>query len=69
MFEYVYQAEFMAMSSFDPHRVSDEEIRVRRFPRGLKISIWNKLILLGLDGFDKSLSTAQLIERDLEDQR
>jgi len=68
MFVYAYQAEFTAMSRFAPHMVSDEEIRVQRFQRGLKISIRNKLVQLGLDGFDKSLSNAQLIKRDLEDR-
>ena len=31
MFEYIYQDEYMAISSFAPHRVRDEEIRVRKF--------------------------------------
>ena len=60
----VYQAEFSALSLFSPHMVGDEEIRVRRFQRGLRDSIRDKLVPLKLQSFDEALSTAQLIEQD-----
>ena len=47
--------------------MSDEKKKVLRFQRGLKVSIRTKIVLQGLESFTKALSTARLIERDLED--
>lgn len=64
-----YQAQFNALSRFAPHIVSDESKKARRFQKGLKLSIRNKIVPQGLKIFDDSLATAQLIEQDLHEQQ
>ena len=64
-----YQAEFEALSRFASLLVVDEKKKVRRFQRGLKLSIRNRIVPLGLAKFSQALASAQMIERDMEDQR
>ena len=64
-----YQAEFEALSRFAPLLVADEKKKVRRFQRGLKLTIKNRIVPLGLAKFSQALASAQMIERDMEDQR
>ena len=62
-----YHAKFMALSRFALDMVGDEKKKIRRFQRGLKVSIRTKLVPLGINSFERTLSTAQVIERDLEE--
>ena len=64
-----YQAEFEALSRFAPLLVADEKKKVRRFQRGLKLAIRNRLVPLGLAKFSQALAFAQMIERDMEEQK
>lgn len=64
-----YQAKFNALSRFAPHIVSDEARKVRRFEKGLRSSIRNKMIPQRLKKSEDALATAQLIEQDLDEQK
>ncbi|GKV11199.1 hypothetical protein SLEP1_g22471 [Rubroshorea leprosula] len=64
-----YQAKFSSFMKFAPHLVNDEVSKVRKFQRGLKASIRNKVVLQMLKTYDEVLATAQIIEQDMEEQR
>ncbi|GKV43664.1 hypothetical protein SLEP1_g50928 [Rubroshorea leprosula] len=64
-----YQAKFSSLMKFAPHLVNDEVRKVRKFQRGLKASIRNKVVPQMLKTYDEVLPTAQIIEQDMEEQR
>ncbi|GKV45642.1 hypothetical protein SLEP1_g52703 [Rubroshorea leprosula] len=64
-----YQAKFSSLMKFAPHLVNDEVRKVRKFQRGLKASIRNKVVPQMLKTYDEVLATAQIIEQDMEEQR
>ena len=53
-----YHAEFEALSRFAPLLVADERKKVRRFQKGLKLTIRNRLVPLGLTKFSQALASA-----------
>ncbi|GKU88786.1 hypothetical protein SLEP1_g3007 [Rubroshorea leprosula] len=64
-----YQAKFSSLMKFAPHLVNDEVKKVRKFQRGLKASIRNKVVPQMLKTYDEVLATTQIIEQDMEEQR
>ena len=64
-----YRTEFEALARYAPLLVADERKKVRRFQKGLKLNIRNRLVPLGLSKFSQALSSARMIERDMEEQK
>ncbi|GKU88330.1 hypothetical protein SLEP1_g2611 [Rubroshorea leprosula] len=64
-----YQAKFSSLMKFSPHLVNDEVRKARKFQRGLKASIRNKVVPQMLKTYDEVLATAQIIEQDMEEQK
>ncbi|GKV05621.1 hypothetical protein SLEP1_g17608 [Rubroshorea leprosula] len=64
-----YQAKFSSLMKFAPHLVNDEVRKARKFQRGLKASIRNKVVPQMLKTYDEVLATAQIIEQDMEEQK
>ncbi|GKV36288.1 hypothetical protein SLEP1_g44436 [Rubroshorea leprosula] len=64
-----YQAKFSSLMKFASHLVNDEVRKVRKFQRGLKASIKNKVVPQMLKTYDEVLATTQIIEQDMEEQR
>ncbi|GLT87336.1 hypothetical protein SLE2022_054240 [Rubroshorea leprosula] len=64
-----YQAKFNSLIKFDLHLVNDEVRKARKFQKGLKASIRNKVLPQRLNTYDEVLATAQIIEQDMDEQK
>ncbi|GKV32449.1 hypothetical protein SLEP1_g41058 [Rubroshorea leprosula] len=64
-----YQIKFSYLMKFAPHVVNDEVKKTRKFQRGLKASIRNKVVPEMLKTYDEVLAMAQIIEQDMEEQK
>ncbi|GKV11452.1 hypothetical protein SLEP1_g22712 [Rubroshorea leprosula] len=64
-----YQVKFSYFMKFAPHLVNDEVRKARKFQRGLKVPIRNKVVPQMLKTYDEVLATAQIIEQDMEEQK
>ena len=67
VFEYV--ARFTKLARFGDDYVATDEDKVRRFEDGLKLFIRGKIVSHNLQDMDSMVSTALLIEREMENAR
>ncbi|GKV07057.1 hypothetical protein SLEP1_g18864 [Rubroshorea leprosula] len=64
-----YQAKFNSLVKFAPYFVNDEARKARKFQKGLKASIKNRVVPQMLKTYDEVLATAQIIEQDMDEQK
>ena len=64
-----YVARFTELARFGDNYVATDSTKVRRFEDGLKFSIWGKIVGHNLQDMDSMVSTALLIEREMENAR
>lgn len=57
-----YEAKFMELARFDSHNVADEATRVRKFLRGLRLSICTRLTPLMLTQYSNVVNRALVVE-------
>ena len=64
-----YVARFIELAHFEDDNVATDAVEVRRFEDGLKLSIWGKIVVHNLQYMDSMVSTALIIEREIENSR
>ena len=64
-----YVARFTEMAHFGDDYVATDLTKVRRFEDGLKLSIRGKVVGHNLQDMDSMVSTASLIDREMENAR
>ena len=64
-----YVARFIELARFRDDYVATDAAKVRRFEDGLKLSIRGKIIGHNLQDMDSMVSTALIIEREIEKAR
>ena len=64
-----YVARFTELASFGDDYVATDEAKVRKFEDGLKLSIRGKIVGHNLQDMDSMVSTALIIEREVDDAR
>ena len=64
-----YVARFTEMARFGDDYVATDLTKVRRFEDGLKLSIRGKVVGHNLQDMDSMVSTALLIDREMENAR
>ncbi|EYU31709.1 hypothetical protein MIMGU_mgv1a024293mg, partial [Erythranthe guttata] len=64
-----YEAKFTSLARFANELVSTEELRCKRFERGLKISIRERLAALRIRTYSDIVDTAATVEETLQDTR
>ena len=64
-----YVARFTELARFADDYVATDMAKVRRFEKGLKLSIRSKIVGLRLQDIDSMVGTALTIEREIEDAR
>ena len=64
-----YVARFTELARFKDDYVATDEAKVREFKDGLKLSIWGKIVGHNLQDMDSMVSTALIIEREVDDAR
>ena len=61
-----YEAQFTALSRYDPESVQDETHKTQRFMIGLRPAIRDSLLLFKITSFNETFDRAQVVERGLE---
>ena len=64
-----YVARFIELARFGDDYVAIDAAKVRRFEDGLKLSIRGKIVGHNLQDMDSMISTALIIEKEMEDAR
>ena len=64
-----YVARFTELARFADDYVATDLAKVRRFEKGLKLSILARIVGLRLQDMDSMVGTALTIEREIEDAR
>ena len=64
-----YIAKFTELAGFGDDYVATDATKVRKFEDGLKLSIRGKIAGLNLQDMDSMISTALIIEREIDDAR
>ena len=64
-----YVARFTELARFGDDYVATDAAKVKRFEDGLKLSIRGKIVGHNLQGMDSMVSTALIIEREIENAR
>ena len=64
-----YVARFMELACFANDYVATDMAKVRRFEKGVKLSIQGRIAGLRLQDMDSMVGTALTIEREIEDAR
>ena len=64
-----YVAKFTELAHFEDDYVATDATKVRRFEDGLKLSIRGKIVGQNLQDMDSMVSTALIIEREIENAR
>ena len=64
-----YVARFTELARFGDDYVATDATKVRRFEDGLKLSIRGKIVGHNLQDMDSMVSTALIIEREIENAR
>ena len=59
-----YERKFDELSRFAPHLVDTEELKARRFERGLRPDLYNAIAVLPLPTYADILQRVQLIVKD-----
>ena len=67
VFEYV--TRFTELARFGDDYVATDTAKVRKFEDGLKLSIWGNIVGHNLQDMDLMVSTALIIEREVDDAR
>ncbi|KAK3035023.1 hypothetical protein RJ639_033937 [Escallonia herrerae] len=62
-----YEAKFTSLSRYAPHLVDTENCKVRRFEKGLKRGIKNRLLALKLLTYAKVVERVEILEMDYEE--
>ena len=61
-----YVAKFIELARFGDDYMATEMAKVRKFEDGLKLSIQGKIVGLLLQDMDSMVSTAMVIEREID---
>ena len=64
-----YMARFTELARFADDYVATDMAKVRRFEKGLKFSIWGRIVGLRLRDMDSMVGTTLTIEREIDDAR
>ena len=64
-----YVARFTELARFGDDYVATNEVKVKKFEDGLKLSIRGKIVRHNLQDMDSMVSTALIIEREVDDAR
>ena len=64
-----YVVRFIELAHFRDDYVTIDVDKVRKFENGLKLSIWGKVVGHNLQDMDSMVSTALIIEREIENAR
>ena len=64
-----YVARFIELAHFGDDYVATDAAKVRKFKDGLKLSIWGKIVGYDLRDMDSMVSTAFIIEQEVDDAR
>ena len=64
-----YVARFIELAHFEDDYVATDMAKVRKFEDGLKLSIRGKIVGHNLQDMDSMVSTALIIEREVDDAR
>ncbi|KAK2986322.1 hypothetical protein RJ640_028980 [Escallonia rubra] len=62
-----YEAKFTSLSRYAPHLVDIENRKARRFEKGLKRDIKNKLLALKLSTYANVTERAEILDADYEE--
>ena len=64
-----YVARFTELARFGDDYVATDATKVKKFEDGLKLSIWGKIVGHNLQDMDSMVSTALIIEQEVNDTR
>jgi hypothetical protein len=64
-----YEAEFSELARYALELVPDEETRIRRFLRGLKIALQHRVSLLDLHSYSEAVHRALVAEQELDNEK
>ncbi|XP_058189892.1 uncharacterized protein LOC131307415 isoform X1 [Rhododendron vialii] len=64
-----YEAEFSELARYAHELVPDEETRIRRFLRGLKVALRRRVSLLDLHSYSEAVNRALAVEEELDNKK